>query len=123
MLLCCPNCGNQRIRSSRLRSVAEYLGTFFGFYPLRCPNCRLRFRERVWRFSDVRFARCPRCFRLELSAWQTSYYTPPFRTKLLLQLGARPLRCDVCRCNFAGFRPVKESYSREISRAARLAKE
>ncbi|MBL8223648.1 MAG: hypothetical protein JNL62_30730 [Bryobacterales bacterium] len=33
-----------------------------------------------------------------------------------LRLGAKRLRCEFCRLNFAGFRPVKVAYSSRFGR-------
>ena len=57
------------------------------------------------------FARCPRCYRQELTTWSEQYYRPGRWTTLLLRLCATPYRCSACRCNFASFKPCKEKYS------------
>jgi hypothetical protein len=106
----CPNCGTLKIRTSKTRSLGELLGTLFGVYPLRCLRCDIRFKRRVWRFSEIVYARCPRCYRLDLTTWEERLYNPPFKTKLLLRLGAQPMRCGACRCNFASYRKVKRRY-------------
>jgi hypothetical protein len=59
----------------------------------------------------MRYARCPKCLRLELSTWSEQYYRPPAVTVMKLRLGATPYRCDFCRCNFASFRACKERFS------------
>ena len=71
--------------------------------------------------AEWRFARCPRCYRTELSTWSEQYYNPPFVTRSLLKFGATPYRCDVCRCNFASFLACKERFSWRKSREAELA--
>jgi hypothetical protein len=84
--------------------------SWLGQHPLRCKDCQHRFFSRVWKFTDLRFSRCPRCYRTDLSKWNEEHYLPKFRTVFLLRMGAKRLRCEYCRFNFAGFRPVKEKY-------------
>ena len=47
---------------------------------------------------------------MELVNWDEKHYRPGGRTLVKLRLGARHVRCDVCRVNFASFRRVKASY-------------
>lgn len=107
----CPACGTCDVRSARSHGFSEHLLEFAGIYPLRCKRCETRFRARVWSVSQVVYARCPRCFRTELSTWSEQYYNPTFGTKLKLRIGATPYRCEFCRCNFASFRACKERFS------------
>jgi hypothetical protein len=65
----------------------------------------------MWEGGDWKFARCPRCYRQNLSTWSEQYYHPPRWTVIMLRIGATPYRCPACRCNFASFRPCKEKYS------------
>jgi hypothetical protein len=58
----------------------------------------------------MRFARCPRCWREDLSRWSRNDYHASFLTDLLLRLGANPYRCEYCRVNFTSFRKRKERY-------------
>ncbi len=58
----------------------------------------------------MRFARCPRCWRLDLSRWSLEDYHVSFFSSLLLNLGANPYRCEYCRVNFVSFRKRKERY-------------
>src|SRR5580700_8029628 len=71
----------------------------------------MRWETSVLSAGAWKFARCPRCYRQELTTWSVHYYHPPRWTILLLKLGATPYRCASCRCNFASFRPCKEKYS------------
>lgn len=112
----CPSCGSDHIRHARFQSVFERLGSLFGRHPLRCKDCQFRFTSRVWRITDLRFSRCPRCYRTVLSSWSEAHYIPKFWTLVWLRLGAKRLRCEFCRFNFAGFRPVKEVYSSRFRR-------
>jgi hypothetical protein len=108
MKLTCPKCGTRDARISHRRSLAESFKTLFGIYPLRCPRCRARWFTSVWEDSGWKYARCPRCYRQELSTWSEQYYRAPTWTIWMLRLGATPYRCPVCRCNFAGFRACRE---------------
>lgn len=112
----CPSCGSFHIRHARFRSIIERIASLFGSHPLRCKDCQHRFTSRVWRLADLRYSRCPRCYRTVLTTWSESHYSPRFHTVMLLRLGAKRLRCEFCRCNFAGFRPVKQVYSSNFGR-------
>lgn len=103
----CPSCGSQNIRPARLRNPKEFLSTLAGFQPIRCRNCRTRFTKRVWRPSDVWYARCPKCLRQDLSTWSEGQYRVPPHKIVLLRFGASPYRCEPCRHNFVAFRRRK----------------
>src|ERR1700694_2204598 len=107
----CPKCAAKNVRTARVRTVVEWLQSFAGFCPFRCRACGHRFSAFVWNLSMWRYARCPKCLRIELSTWSEQYYNPPWTTTLLLRIGATPYRCEFCRCNFASFRACKERFS------------
>ncbi|MGE5645867.1 MAG: hypothetical protein ACM336_08760 [Acidobacteriota bacterium] len=112
MSLLCPHCKSRNLRYARIRSFAERLGTLVGIRPLRCRDCRTRFIERTWRLSAIRYARCPRCWREDLTRWSLNDYCPPAGVRLLLSLGAHPFRCAYCRVNFVSFRRRRLKYVR-----------
>ena len=58
------------------------------------------------------YARCPLCYRIDLSLWKPEQYHVPLWWRLLLNLGAKPRRCEACRKNFVSFRPCKKMYKR-----------
>src|SRR5258708_21603613 len=111
MQLACPQCGTRDVRVSHLRNLAEVAKGIVGIYPLRCRRCRTRWETSVWAAGAWKYARCPRCYRQELTTWSEQYYHPPALTRLFLRVGATPYRCAACRCNFASFRPCKERFS------------
>lgn len=111
MQLTCPSCGTRDVRVSHPRGLVEYVKNLVGVSSLRCRRCGNRWETSVWANRSWRFARCPRCYRQELSKWTTRYYNAPRWTRLLLWLGATPRRCEACRCNFASFKPSKESFA------------
>jgi len=111
MQLSCPRCGTREIRESHRHTVSEVLRSFVGIYMLRCRRCRHRWKTSVWASRAWRYARCPRCYRQELTTWNQQYYRPTAWIQLLLRIGASPYRCASCRCNFASFRPCKERFS------------
>src|SRR5579862_766517 len=111
MQLSCPKCGTRDVRVSHRQTMGEHLRALFGVYPLRCRRCHARWETSVWHSGDWKYARCPRCYRQELSTWSEQYYRPPTWTLMLLRCGATPYRCAACRCNFASFRACKERYS------------
>ena len=107
----CPKCGTRNIRASRVRTFSEQLRSLVGIFPFRCRQCGTRFAREIWSISSLRYARCPKCLRTDLSSWSERYYHPPFTVVVKLGLGAKPLRCETCRCNFASFRLLKERFS------------
>jgi hypothetical protein len=111
MQLSCPKCGTRDVRVSHRASFAEQFRSLFGIYPLRCRRCRTRWETSVWESGDWKFARCPRCYRQELTTWSEQYYRPSRRIIFMLRMGAAPYRCAACRYNFASFRKCKEKFS------------
>lgn len=107
----CPNCGARDTRVSRSRGWKEKVFQFFGVYQLRCRRCQARYPGKIFDVAKVHYARCPRCYRTELSTWSAQYYNPPASVTMKLRLGATPYRCEFCRCNFASFRACKERFS------------
>ncbi len=65
----------------------------------------------MWAGDSFKFARCPRCYRQDLTTWSLEYYHPPTSTALKLKMGANAVRCAACRCNFASFRPIKAKFA------------
>jgi len=110
MTLACPKCGSRNLRYAHLRGSSERFWSLFGIRPLRCRSCYCRFIERTWHVASMRFARCPRCWRMDLSRWSKNDYHITFLTNLLLKLGGNPYRCAYCRVNFVSFRKRKERY-------------
>jgi hypothetical protein len=111
MQLTCPNCGTREVRVSQPRGLGELLKGFFGVSALRCRRCNKRWQTSVWSNGSWKYARCPRCYRQELTTWAMQHYNPTRWTRFLLHLGAKPRRCAACRCNFAAFKPRKEHFS------------
>jgi len=111
MQLACPNCGTREIRVSRPRGLAEFLKSLVGVSRIRCRRCDCRWETSVWANGSWKYAHCPRCYRQELTRWAEHHYNPPRWTRWKLRWGAAALRCEACRCNFASFRPRKESFS------------
>src|SRR5579859_3152199 len=112
MQLACPNCGTRDVRVSRPLGLAEFLKNVVGISRLRCRRCNHRWETSVWANRSWRYARCPRCYRQELTKWDQHFYNPPRWTRFLLRLGARAHRCAACRCNFASFRSRKAEFFR-----------
>lgn len=107
----CPECGSKLLRFSKVRGVRARLRGIIGILPFRCRQCENRFESAIWNLSAIRYARCPKCLRMELSTWSEQYYHPPTSIVVKLRLGATPYRCEFCRCNFASFRACKERFS------------
>jgi len=65
----------------------------------------------MWHAGDWRYARCPKCYRQQLSTWSEQYYNAPASAIVQLRLGATPYRCAVCRFNFVSFKKCKERFT------------
>lgn len=103
----CANCGSKQIRRARYANWAERLRGVIGIHPFRCRRCTHRFSVSIWLFGKLRYAKCPRCLRLELTTWSRRYYKVGFLKNFLIAFGAQKYRCPACRCNFVSFRPRK----------------
>jgi hypothetical protein len=99
------------LRDSHPRSSREFLQKLWFISPLRCLDCRTRFVASTLILADLKFARCPTCYRMDLSTWTARSCTPPLWTSLKISLGAARFRCEYCRVNFASFRRRKESFT------------
>lgn len=111
MRVLCPACGGDDVRVSRRRGVFERVKSIFGLYPLRCRCCKYRFTYGLLEFRYWYYAKCPKCYSIELGTWSEEHYDVPVWVRLLLRLGASRHRCQRCRCNFIGFRPRKGRFS------------
>jgi hypothetical protein len=103
----CPECNSRNIRSSLSRTLGERLKKAVGIFQLRCRDCDARFQRQIWDPLNSFYARCPRCYRLDLSIWTPQFYRAPARWLFYLKIGAKAHRCDYCRHNFVSFRPAK----------------
>src|SRR5215831_7140296 len=110
MKLACSKCGARDARISHPKGVFERIKAWIGIYQLRCRRCESRWQTSVWSEGAWKYARCPRCYRQELSTWSEQYYHSPRMIIVLLRLGATPYRCAACRCNFASFKGRKEKF-------------
>ena len=111
MQLSCPKCGSLDARIVRRKGLAELLRGLIGGTPLRCRRCNTRWETSVWDGGAWKFARCPKCYRQDLTTWSEQYYNPPAWIVLKLRLGATPYRCAACRYNFASFKKCKEKFA------------
>jgi hypothetical protein len=110
MKLTCSKCGVRDARVSHPQSILEQLKSWCGIYQLRCRRCQKRWETSVWSDGAWKYARCPRCYRQELTTWSEQYYHSPAMMTVQLRLGATPYRCAACRCNFASFKECKERF-------------
>lgn len=108
----CPNCGGQHYRVAKPQNFNEIVAEFLGTFCFRCAKCGHHFQHSVFGRETVFYAKCPRCFRMDLTTWSESHYRPTWWTKLQIALGAKRLRCEGCRCNFVSFRGRREKYVR-----------
>jgi len=108
MSVACPKCGSRFLRESRSRGAEKipWLSS-----SLRCDDCQTRFVAKTFVISDLKWARCPCCLRMDLNGWTGKTYDPPFVVGLKVRLGAHRWRCEYCRLNFASWRPRKEIFT------------
>ena len=69
MQLACPKCGSRDARVAHRNGLAEWFRGLIGIYPLRCRRCNTRWRTSTWESAAWKYARCPKCYRQELSTW------------------------------------------------------
>jgi len=112
LTISCPECGSREIRSSLSRTIGERISKFFGFFQFRCKDCDARFSGQIWDAWNMFYAKCPRCYRMDLSTWAIDHYRSSTLQLAKLKLGAHPHRCEYCRNNFVGFRPAKYKFTR-----------
>ncbi len=107
MAVACPECSGIDVRMSKWKNRLEQALDLFGIPTMRCLDCSHRWKHSLWRIHEIFHARCPRCYRLELTTWDETYYHVPRTWKILSGLGAKKVRCKACRHNFLSFRLVK----------------
>lgn len=107
MAVTCPECDSKNVRMSKWKNRFEQMLDLFGMPPMRCLDCDHRWKHSLWQIREMFFARCPRCYRLELVKWEETYYHIPRTWKILTAIGAKKVRCKACRHNFISFRKVK----------------
>jgi DNA-directed RNA polymerase subunit RPC12/RpoP len=103
----CPECGSKNLRPSLQLNFGEKILDLLGFQTVRCTDCSHRWTQSLWRIHELFYARCPRCYRLELVKWEETYYHISNWWKFQIAIGAKKVRCKPCRHNFVSFRIVK----------------
>lgn len=112
--IACPHCACADTRMEGASGFREHLIAPFGFYAFRCQNCYRRFLHKPLSLASIAYAKCPRCFRMDLSAWDPKRYYKGFWEQLILTLGASCWRCEPCRVNFLSFRPRRDCYAKPV---------
>ncbi|MCC6585698.1 MAG: hypothetical protein IT168_03180 [Bryobacterales bacterium] len=105
MMSVCPNCGSERVHVSRGRSLFGRLAYCLGLSTVYCKNCHHRLSEMDNWWDNVRWARCPICYRRDLTDWAEKYLYPRSWERFQVLIGARKHRCRYCRLNFVSFLP------------------
>ncbi len=100
------------MRSVKVSGAMRLLFTLVGGYSARCRDCSHTFVARPFRLTHIVWAKCPRCYRLDLSMWDPEYYRSSAWMNLKVFFGANRWRCERCRVNFVSFRPRKLRYVR-----------
>ena len=111
MSIACPKCGSRFLRDSQPRNFSERINRLRFISPLRSSDCKTRFVAKTVVLSDLRYAHCPKCRRMDLNGWTGKTYTPPFFMGLKVKFGGKKWRCEYCRLNFSSFRPRKEVFT------------
>ena len=112
MVSVCPRCGSERLRVSRGHSLSGRIAYWLGLSAVYCKNCGHRLRESDNWWDNIRWARCPQCYRRELVDWEEKYLYPRGWRSFLVYAGARPHRCRACRINFVSLLPRYPDSSR-----------
>ena len=107
----CPRCGSRYLRPSRPRNFSERIAALWFVSPIRCRDCKNRFRARILSIARQRFARCPNCLRMDLGIWSVNSFDPPFWSRIKLAMGGHRWRCEYCRLSFVSLRQRKEVFS------------
>jgi len=113
----CPVCGTENPRSVRTNGLLEIFLTLFGLYAFRCENCARKFLARPIGVRGVAYAKCPKCYRMDLTVWDPKYYRCGWWMNLKISFGANRWRCEPCRTNFVSWRPRKARYVRPVNDA------
>lgn len=100
------------MRNESHRGLRELLLAALGFFAFTCRDCSHRFLDRPYDIASVVHAKCPRCFRMDLTIWDPSKYHTSWIQDVSLWLGAHAWRCDPCRTNFVSWRPRRSRYIR-----------
>jgi DNA-directed RNA polymerase subunit RPC12/RpoP len=108
----CPICGGRKVRSERTRGLREKLLALAGYFAFRCLSCSARFLDKPLGLASTAYARCPKCYRFDLSTWDPSRYRTTTWISIRLWFGAHRWRCERCRINFASWRPRRQKYVR-----------
>jgi hypothetical protein len=99
------------LRDARARGFREFALSFLGFHPFRCRECEKRFLARPIGVRAVRWAKCPKCLRMDLGSWDPKHYRADWWADLQCWFGANRWRCEACRQNFVSWRPRRERYA------------
>jgi predicted RNA-binding Zn-ribbon protein involved in translation (DUF1610 family) len=113
----CPECGEEKVRRSRRRTLLDYLLSLSGLRPYRCRECNQRFYDysrsrRLPREPRSRWAKCPRCGGT--SAYRIARNKVPSTWGNLLWriLPVSGFRCPECRKRFFDYRPQRPKEDR-----------
>ena len=110
-VLICPRCEHYGCLRSHRRKI-EYLLSVFGILPWRCVDCQKRFYARRVPVRFMLYAHCRHCGNLNLMTIRREKLARELESRVAMWLGARPVRCDDCRNDFAAWRPVRRAKAR-----------
>ncbi len=107
----CPQCGSRNLDFTRSAEGGPRFAKLRGYTALRCKDCKERFHGRTFSTDDLRYAHCPKCFRMDLNLWSVKHFEPTKSQKLWMRMGARRYRCEYCRVNIVSVRKRKEIFT------------
>ena len=70
----CPSCGSAHLRASLQLTPFERFLELFGALYLRCRDCDERFRLGLLDVRSWMYAKCPSCYRMDLTTWKRERY-------------------------------------------------
>ena len=101
----CPECGKERVRRSRRRTVSDHFLGLFGLRPYRCHECDYRYHERGrTRPRRSRWAQCPRCGFTGVDPIARHKVPPTWANLPRRILFFSAYRCPECRKRFFDYR-------------------
>ena len=107
----CPRCGSRNLDFAHSIKGGPRFAWLRAYKSLKCRDCQERFYGRTVSVDDVRYAHCPKCFRMDLNLWSVKHFEPTKRQSLWMRFGGKRYRCEYCRVNIVSLRKRKEIFT------------